>query len=305
MCASRDWDLKTETSARHTILGLTRIAGGFALARTLTRSGLRILCYHGISLVDEHELLPKLFMQEETFRRRLEFLRRKAHPVLGLDEALALLEAGRLPPRAVVITFDDGWLGTATKAAPALQEFGFRSTLYVTTGDLVNQVPVFFVALCYLLWKGSRRQLDLSALGFGSGPLALDTTGRRERAAQAIELPARDWSAAGKLALLREIAQMLQVDWREFERDRLFRLMDQRQLAELPARGMDLQLHTHGHGLPVDDAAEGFVHDRRKSRRVASGGTATASSLLLPGRQVPRAPVYVAPPARNRKRSHL
>jgi len=242
-------------SARRKVLGLGRLTGSFALSRALTGAGLRILCYHGISLADEHEFQPKLFMREDTFRRRLEYLRNNAYPVLGLGEALALLEARRLPPRAVVITFDDGWIGTATKAAPALQEFGFPSTLYVTTRDVLDQVPVFDVALRYLLWKGRRCELDLPSLGLGSSRFALDTPERRELVAGLVVEAASGRDPASRHDLLKQIAQRLQVNWEEFEQASLFRLIDRGALAELPARGMDLQLHTHNHLLPQNDAA--------------------------------------------------
>lgn len=242
-------------SVRTKILGLAKLAGGFALSRALTGTGLRILCYHGISLADEHEFQPKLFMREETFRMRLAYLRTNAYPVLELTEALALLEACRLPPRAVVITFDDGWVGTAIKAAPALREYGFPSTLYVTTRDVVDQVQVFDVTLRYLLWKGRRGSVDLASLRLGSGRFVLDTAESRELVACTIADATAGRDPAGRCDVLERIAVSLLLDWQAIEQASLFRLVDQRQLAELPALGMDLQLHTHNHRLPQDDAS--------------------------------------------------
>src|SRR5687768_16446820 len=103
-------------SFRQALLIVVKTLGGFALASTLTARGLRIICYHGISLHDEHQFQPKLFIREETFRKRMTYLKRHRYRVFPLDEALSLMEQGKLPPRALVITFDDGWSGIGTKA---------------------------------------------------------------------------------------------------------------------------------------------------------------------------------------------
>ena len=61
--------------------------GLFALARRLTAGQLRILCYHGLSIDDEHIYSPGLFMRPEMVRSRLEILVRDGYPVLPLDQA--------------------------------------------------------------------------------------------------------------------------------------------------------------------------------------------------------------------------
>jgi peptidoglycan/xylan/chitin deacetylase (PgdA/CDA1 family) len=62
------------------------------------------------------------------FRRQLTLLHalgyRSVSPVAFLDPAT-------LPPRAVALTFDDGYLDTLTVALPLLREFGFTATCYL------------------------------------------------------------------------------------------------------------------------------------------------------------------------------
>src|ERR1043165_631679 len=104
------------------ILRMAKSTGLFALARRLTARDVRILCYHGAALRDEHQFSPGLFMSKETFAARMEFLARQGYPVLKLEEVVERLEQGDWPPAATVITIDDGWFGTYRIMAPILQQ---------------------------------------------------------------------------------------------------------------------------------------------------------------------------------------
>lgn len=261
-------------SLRHSILTLVKLLGGFALARRMTAKGLRILCYHGISVHDEHCFQPKLFIREDTFRKRIAYLGRWGYPVLPLDQALALMYRKVLPSNAVVITFDDGWFGIGLKAAPLLREHEFPSTLYVTTRDVVDETPVFDVALRYLLWKGREKALDMRVLGLSPEMIALNSPEKREQVASRLSEAGRE-EAGDRQALLDKLAQALDVDdGSSSSFNRLFRLMTMEQLALLPEQGMDLELHTHRHFLPIGDAAsiESEILDNRMVlRHVADG----------------------------------
>src|SRR5437879_13713768 len=95
---------------RRAALHLLRNTGIFRLLRESEwrRQRLLILCYHGISLEDEHQWRPCLYMEPRILGQRLGILRRGDYNVLPLCEALQRLFAQELPPRGVTITFDDG-----------------------------------------------------------------------------------------------------------------------------------------------------------------------------------------------------
>ncbi len=86
------------------LLILCKWCGLFALARLCTRSRLRVLCYHGFAETDEDAWAGGIMMRPDTFARRLRFLADLRYPVLPLEEALAALRAGTLPPAATAIT---------------------------------------------------------------------------------------------------------------------------------------------------------------------------------------------------------
>jgi peptidoglycan/xylan/chitin deacetylase (PgdA/CDA1 family) len=60
-------------------------------------------------------------------------LQRRAS-VLSLQEAINALDAGRLPPRAAVLTFDDGYGDTVDRVLPLLERNGVPATVFVTPG---------------------------------------------------------------------------------------------------------------------------------------------------------------------------
>src|SRR6266542_4635523 len=107
------------------------------------RERLLILCYHGISLEDEHEWKPSLFMSPRDFESRLVMLRRQNYTVLPLAHALTRLYARELPPRAVTITFDDGLYDFYKQAFPLLKKYGYLATVYLSTFYCDYNRPVF------------------------------------------------------------------------------------------------------------------------------------------------------------------
>jgi peptidoglycan/xylan/chitin deacetylase (PgdA/CDA1 family) len=54
--------------------------------------------------------------------------------VLGLAEILDRLDTGAVSPHTVGLTFDDGFADLRDEALPALEEHGFRATVFVATG---------------------------------------------------------------------------------------------------------------------------------------------------------------------------
>src|SRR5881397_2476419 len=123
-------------------------------------SRLLILGYHGISQDDEHLWNPALYMTQDTLRRRMELLVRNDCSVLSLCEAVTRLGTNDLPPRSVVITFDDGFYNFFARAFPVIREFGFPVTVYQTSYYSSFNRPVFDIALSYLLWKGADQRIE-------------------------------------------------------------------------------------------------------------------------------------------------
>src|SRR4029453_7086710 len=87
--------------------------------------------------------------------------------------ALKQLESGKLPPRSICITFDDGFADFYSEAYPLLKKYAFPATVYLTSYYSAYQRPVFDVMCSYLLWKGRTHTLDCSRLSPNLGHVRL------------------------------------------------------------------------------------------------------------------------------------
>src|SRR5262245_52155952 len=88
-----------------------------------------ILSYHSID-----ESGSVISTRPERFARQMGWLAEHGYQSMTVSELLAMYGAGQRarPQKPVVITFDDGFRNVHTVAAPILQRFGFRATVFVT-----------------------------------------------------------------------------------------------------------------------------------------------------------------------------
>jgi peptidoglycan/xylan/chitin deacetylase (PgdA/CDA1 family) len=212
----------------------------------------------------------------------MELLRSRSCAVLPLGEALARLSSGTLPPRAVSITFDDGFHDFYRLAWPILRRFSFPATVYLATyySDR-SQWPVFDVMLCYVLWKSRGRQL--ACPGILPTPIALDTAGCTQ-ANDTIQAHClnRQLSGADRHDLLKTVCQQLDFDLDDAIRSRILCLMNREEVKRVAAQGADIQLHTHRHR--VFARRERFwqeIDDNRERIRSQTG--ITPSHFCYPG----------------------
>lgn len=252
-------------------LQIMRHTGVFWACQRLTERGLPILCYHGISRDDEHQFRKKLFMSPALFAQRMHWLKSRRYKVLTLDEAVDSLENGRLPSKCVVITFDDGWYGCLEGAFDLLDSLNFPSTLYVTTYYSQQETPVFNLAVNYLLWKTPQAALALADLGHGlTGRVQVANPQERSAAATQIVQVGEQLDSSQRNALLYRLAECVGLNPADlFENKKVCVLLNTQELQQAATLGVDLQLHTHRHRLPLNDdaAVAQEIHDNRQVLR--------------------------------------
>jgi peptidoglycan/xylan/chitin deacetylase (PgdA/CDA1 family) len=219
---------------------------------------LLILCYHSISMEDEHEWSGTYSMSPALLESRLQMLRDGRYNVLSLDEAVRRLYEGTLPPRSVVLTFDDGMFDFRARAWPLLQKFDFPATVYLTTYYSDYGKPIFGLLCSYLLWRARTRtpQPDTSPLLGIAHPWRLADASGRARAhrdimaycdREQLTLPERS-------ALAERLADLLGDDYEAIRAKRILTVMTRDEAAEVARSGIDVELHTHRHRTPNDHA---------------------------------------------------
>jgi peptidoglycan/xylan/chitin deacetylase (PgdA/CDA1 family) len=92
-----------------------------------------VLMYHDVT---DH---PAVYFDVSTteFKRHLELLKSSGANVVPLQDLYDHMRFGRkLPERAVVLTFDDGYLGQFETVYPLLKKYNFPATFFVPTGTV-------------------------------------------------------------------------------------------------------------------------------------------------------------------------
>lgn len=89
-----------------------------------------VLGYHDFSETRATDMI----ITAEKFRAQMQAIADAELPVISMDEFLAWRRGeANIPDYSIMITIDDGWLGTHTYALPILKEFGFPFTCFLYT----------------------------------------------------------------------------------------------------------------------------------------------------------------------------
>ncbi len=100
-----------------------------------------VLMYHAVADAPS-PAARRLSVTPAAFREQLRVLAdRRFTPLTVRQLAAAWRDGAALPPRPVLITFDDGYLGVHRHALPALARHGFPATLFAATGWLRGRPP--------------------------------------------------------------------------------------------------------------------------------------------------------------------
>lgn len=150
------------------------------------RSLLRVLMFHRVG--DPHQthwLNPGLVSATPEVFERIAALLAREYAVITMDDAVeAVAGARRLPARAVLITFDDGYQDFGTTAWPILKRFRLPVTLFVPTAYAGGEVREFWWDRLYRAMRSAPfDRLEDTPVG----PLRFDTPDRLRRAARRLQ----------------------------------------------------------------------------------------------------------------------
>lgn len=244
-------------------------AARFALDLGLPRgpaARLSVLAYHRV-LKAPDPLRPGDPAEPE-FERTMRWVRQTFN-VIPLAEGVAGLRSGKLPGRALAITFDDGYADNLTIAAPILARLGLPATFFLATGYLgggrmFNDTVIEAV-------RGARGDvLDLDAIGLGRHRLGSDAD--RRSAIAAILAAIKYEPVERRTELSERVAEIAGVVARDDP------MLTPEQAAVLARRGFELGAHTVRHPilarLDADAARREIAGGRRAVEALAGGRVA-------------------------------
>jgi peptidoglycan/xylan/chitin deacetylase (PgdA/CDA1 family) len=85
-----------------------------------------------------------LSVTPQDFIKQLKYLKAEGYESITLNDLALHLTVGKsLPPKPVILTFDDGYVDAYFHAFPLLQRFGFVGTFFLISGPIDDRDPDF------------------------------------------------------------------------------------------------------------------------------------------------------------------
>ncbi|MEW6406133.1 MAG: polysaccharide deacetylase family protein [Chloroflexota bacterium] len=221
--------------------GLIR-AGRFLWPKSLT-----ILNYHRVDRRPDQPgsdtFKPNISATLEGFNEQMEYISRWFN-VASLRDVIQWLDGQRnLPPHAALITFDDGYLDNYTVAFPILQKFNFPAVIFLTTGHIEKEAPLYWDLVAYCFYHTQRTEVD-----------APDGKKRHWENQNQLDSTVREWTEA-----LKTLPDAEKQKWLTSLPDRLevsvphgfFRrlMMSWDQIREMAGKGIEFGAHTVTHPI--------------------------------------------------------
>lgn len=93
------------------------------------------------------------------FREQLQFFRENFH-VVSMEQVIGAVEGKQaLPDRALLLTFDDGYMDHFTSAFPLLEEFGFQGSFFVSGKTVAKHQLLDVNKVHYILASAETKEL--------------------------------------------------------------------------------------------------------------------------------------------------
>lgn len=155
---------------RQSVPGIGHIAQAFGLRKPA------IFCFHSVERHDDPDRMNGDMAVTDRFLSDLiDHVRGRNVPIIGLDEAMARLEAREFRP-FLCLTFDDGYRDNGEVAFPVLRRHAAPATIFLATGVIDRTSPMW--------WHPLERAFapDGCLRGEGADPGAGKRAGKRRAA---------------------------------------------------------------------------------------------------------------------------
>jgi peptidoglycan/xylan/chitin deacetylase (PgdA/CDA1 family) len=222
------------------------------LDRITPPGGFAVLCYHGVVPAGHSGsdvVLDGGLVRPQAFRQQIQFLKTHYH-VIHPEDFRAWIEQGKpLPPRAVLLTCDDGQANNLTDMLPVLQSEGVSCLFFVTGASCGNSPGMLWYEELYDLMRAQPLNGPASLLPIerGAQPPPVENFQSRwwSMARRASQLDARareDW-----MGVVRSHCGLTQTCCSESRPEKPWRLLSISELRQLADSGMSIGAHTLSH----------------------------------------------------------
>lgn len=208
-----------------------------ALLARMARGKLSAFLFHKIPL--ERDLLAPAELHLAAFEAVIDFIRAN-FSVLPLEDAVARLPSGRLPPRAACITFDDGYENWSEGAIPVLERHGLHATFFICSGQYTG-LPMWHERILHAVWHLRCPELTLPDSGLPTLPVA--TLAQRQAALDLLEHHLKYQTLTFREEILARLEAIAGVDPIALPR------MSVAQLRTLANKGFGIGAHTVNHPI--------------------------------------------------------
>lgn len=216
---------------------------------------------------------PSYVVTDRVFDGCLRFFRQN-YNVIGADDLRHFMRSrAPLPPRSLLITFDDGWADNLSVAAPILKRHGLGAIVFVASEPIYEPGDIW--------WQ------DLLVYGFQNKLLeSIPPTGDDGETARASDIDRADFYRLLRAA--HAMTPAAREDWlAEIVKDRRFapprQMLTIAELGRLSANGLEIGAHGASH-LPltmVGDQVSELAEARRQIQEALEGEPGGAAVDLL------------------------
>ena len=220
--------LRRAMANRAIILAYHRVGGSVGLSPGEWSTGFE----HGISLA--------------RFESHMRFIREALSPIPLRELAERISQNKPLPPRAIVVTFDDGYRDNFLHAYPILKQYDIPATIFVTTGFVDSNQKFWWDQVFDMLRGTHKTTLDLGALKAGTAStFPLGTSRQKTRVSEILIEWMRSLPPARLPEILSFLRSSLGIPGSEPAGSKL--MLTWKQVQEMSQHGIAIEAHTHSH----------------------------------------------------------
>lgn len=167
---------------------LAVLAAAASVEKAVTTAGdvqdglaLPIIMYH--SVLKDTSKSGKYVITPDAFERDLKFLQSSGYTAVFMSDVIDYVKSGKeLPPKPIVLTFDDGHLNNKTYILPLLEKYNQKAVISIV-GEYTQRFsdsPDENPSYAYMSWKNVREVIDSGRVEIQNHSYNMHSLGRRK-----------------------------------------------------------------------------------------------------------------------------